>query len=66
MMIMLAYIFHDWPSVKAEVLKELQLYWSCEDEIAVLDGIMLKGIGIAVPASLQNKTLNQLHLNHMT
>ena len=31
------YIMHSWQSTKDEVLKELQLYWSFRDEIAIID-----------------------------
>ena len=36
------YVLQDWPSMKAEVQKELQQYWEFRDEIAITDGITMK------------------------
>ena len=58
------YLLHNWPSAKAGV-QELQLYWSLRHERAITDGIAMKCGRIIIPASLQNKVLNQLHLSHM-
>ena len=59
------YVLHGWPSTNVEVQKELQPYWSFRNEIAVIDGIVMKGIRIIVPTSPQNKALNHLCLSHM-
>ena len=45
-------ILHSWPLNNAEVQKELQAYWFFRDEIALLDGIAMKGRRITVPAAL--------------
>ena len=58
-------ILHNSPSSKFEVQEELQPYWSFRDEIVVIDGIAIKGKRITVPASIQDKTLKQLHINHI-
>ena len=44
---------------------ELQPYWSYRDELAVIDGILLKDRCIIMPNSLREQLLNQLHTNHM-
>ena len=51
------YVLHGWPS-RVEVQKDLQPYWSFRDEIAVINGIVLKTKRIMIPASLQGKGLN--------
>ena len=43
----------------------MKLYWSYRDELAVIDGMILKGRCIIIPNSLRQKVLNQLHTNHM-
>ena len=48
-----------WPSTK------LQPYWSIRDEIAIIDGIAMKGRRIIIHAVLQDRVLKQLHLSHM-
>ena len=46
------YVLHGWPSMRAEVLKGLQPYWSSRDEIAIIDGTIMKRKRIIVQASL--------------
>ena len=58
-------VLHSWPLTKVEVQQELQPNWSFRDEIAIIEGIVMKGRRIIVPAVLQDKVLKQLHLNHM-
>ena len=48
-----------WPSTKAEVQKDLQPYWTFRDEIAVIDGIAMRGGRIIIHAELQDKALKQ-------
>ena len=50
--------------MKANVQVVLQPYWSLRNEIAIIDGIPMKVRRIIIPASLQNKVLSQLQLNH--
>ena len=50
---------------KLRFKNELQPYWSSRDNIAITDGITMKGRIIVVPASLENKALNHLQLNQM-
>ena len=35
-------MMHGWQSTRAEVIKEVQLYWSFRDEIAVIVRIVMK------------------------
>ena len=58
-------IIAGWPDSKDEINAELKLYWAYRDELAVLDGIILKGRCIIIPNSLRQQVLNQLHTNHM-
>ena len=58
------YILHGWLSTKSEVQKDLH-HTGHYKEIGIIDGIVMKGRRIIVPASPQNKALNQMQLNHM-
>ena len=40
-------------------------YWSYKDDLAVMDGIVMKGRCIIVPEVLKHQALDQLHVNHM-
>ena len=58
------YVIHDWPSPEAKVKEEVQLYWQFRDNMLVSDGIVMKS-RIAIPTSLQQRRLEQLHINYM-
>ena len=67
------FIIAGWPNSKDEVSKELKLYWSYRDELAVINGVVLKGRHIIIPKgrhiiiipnSLKQQILDQLHINH--
>ena len=59
------FIITGWPYSKDEISEELNLYWSYRDELAVIDGVILKGRCIIIPNSLRQQGLDQLHINHM-
>ena len=54
-----------WPSTKDELYVNLKPYWLYRDELAVIDGIVLKDRHIGIPNSLRQQVLDQLHTNHM-
>ena len=58
-------IITGWADSRDELHLNLQPYWSYRDELAVIDGIILKGKCIIIPNSLREQVLNQLHTNHM-
>ena len=58
-------IIAGWPNMKDELHVELKPYWLYRDELAVIDGIILKGRHIVIPQSLRQQILEQLHTNHM-
>ena len=60
-----SFIIAGWPSTIDELQTDLKPYWSYRDELAVTDGIMLKGRHIIIPTSLKQQVLDKLHANHM-
>ena len=58
-------IIAGWPDSKDEINTYLKPYWAYRDELAGIDGIILKGRHIIIPTSLRQQVLNQLHTNHM-
>ena len=52
-------------TTEAEVITEVQPYWSFTNKVVDIDGIMMKGRRAIIPASRQKRALNQLHVNHM-
>ena len=60
-----SFIIAGWPDTKDKLHADLRPYWSYRDELAVIDGVILKGRCIVIPNSLRQQVLNQLHTNHM-
>ena len=58
-------IISGWPDKKDKLHADLRPYWSYRGELAVIDGIIIKGRHIVIPNSLKQQVLNQLHTNHM-
>ena len=58
-------IIAGWPDTKDMLHADLKVYWSYRDELAVIDGVILKGRHIFIPTNLQHQILEQLHTNHM-
>ena len=51
-------IISGWPDSRDELHTGLQPYWSYRDEMAVIDGIILKGKCIIIPNSLNEQVLS--------
>ena len=57
-------ITNGWPERQCLLPTPLRPYWSYRDELAVEDGLVLKGDRIFIPLSLQAETLMKLHESH--
>ena len=58
-------IIAGWPSTRDEFHSDLRLYWSYRDDLAVINGVVMKGRCRNIPAVLKQQVLDQLHTNHM-
>lgn len=60
-------ITQGWPNTRSECLAHLHAliyFWNYCDKLAVIDGVILKGICILILQSLQADVLQQLHYAH--
>ena len=57
-------VYQGWPNLIKEVPEILKPYWSYRDEIALEDGIMMKGHRIIIPKEMQPEILLKLHASH--
>ena len=55
----------DWPENKDQIPQDKRTYWTFHDDMAVIDGIILKGRCIVILVSLQRQALEQHHINHI-
>jgi hypothetical protein len=53
-----------WPDTKNETPHSVREYWTIRDELAILDGIVYRGMRIVVPPSLRKEMLMQIHETH--
>ena len=60
-----SFIITDWLSVKDGLHSDLRSYWAYRDDLAVIDGVVMKGRQIIIPTALKQQVLDQLHTNHM-
>ena len=57
-------ILHGWPETRSSCPANLLDYWNYRDELAVEDGLILKGTRVVIPRSLVNDVLLQIHFAH--
>ena len=53
-----------WPEKRRDVPKQIQPYWPFRDELAVEDGLVVKGPRIVIPRILTPTILSKLHEGH--
>ena len=57
-------ITQGWPNIRSDCPAQLNAFWNYLDELTVSDGVILKGMRILIPKSLQADLLQQLHYGH--
>ena len=57
-------IVSGWPERRQDLPKVLHPFWPFRDELAVEDGLIIKGKCIVIPATQQQLILSQLHEGH--
>lgn len=53
-----------WPETRNDLAPALRPYWSFRDELAIEDGLIMKGGRVIIPLSLQAFILSKLHEGH--
>ena len=56
-----AMIQAEWPETKWQVLHSIREYWESRDELAVLGGVIYRGMKIVVPPSMRPAMLALIH-----
>ena len=55
-----------WPRTKDKLHTDIKPYRYYRDDLAVIDGVVMKGRYIIIPTELKQQALDQLHLNHIS
>lgn len=58
-----AYCQSGWPS-RQELLGPVKLYYSVAEQLSVVDGLLMRGSRIVIPASLRIEMLDKIHTGH--
>lgn len=58
-------IIDGWPDSKKQLPNAARPYWDSRSELAILDGIVYKGMRIVVPPSQHKSMLNLIHKSHL-
>ena len=53
-----------WPGSRKGLASPLRPYWSCRDEMAVEDGLILKGERVVIPQRMRADILGKIHEGH--
>ena len=59
------YIHDGFQETKADCARSIRNYFNFREELAVIDGFIVKGHHVVIPSSLQNEALRLLHSSHM-
>ena len=59
------YITRGWPKKRSGLQEDLKCFWSCREELSVIDGVIYKGERPVIPASMPKGILKQLHKSHL-
>ena len=54
-----------WPETKRQVPHSIREYWESREELAVLDGVIYRGMRIVVPPSMRPAMLALIHGTHL-
>ena len=57
-------IITGWPDSMQDLPDNLHPYWCFRDELTILDGLVMKGSRVVIPASMRPETLTHLHDAH--
>lgn len=58
------YIRNGWPKSIRDIDKDLHPFWPFQDELAILNGLIMKGNRIIMPTTLRSDMINHLHDTH--
>ena len=58
------HIIDGWPETLNDLSESLKPYWCFRDELALLDGVVMKSNRVVVPTAMREETLQRLHDGH--
>ena len=50
---------------KKQLPQDIRMYWTFRDDMAVINGVVIKGKSIVIPKASQQQVLKQVHINHL-
>ena len=65
MQVLTRYIKSGWPLNRKHIPKEISPYYTYQEELCMLDGLIMKGNQIVLPQLLRNEMKKLLHNGHL-
>ena len=65
MKVLTEHIMSGWPEHRSRCQQEVLPYWNYRDELSVVDGFIMKGTRIVIPAKLRTDILAKIHAGHL-
>ena len=59
------YVIQGWPECKNQLPQDIRTYWMFRDDMAVVNGKVIKDRHIVILGALQQQVLKQLHTYHI-
>lgn len=60
-----SYLMEGWPDSKEQCHITAATFWTFRDELSIIDGIIMKGEKVFVPAALRPEMLKKIHEGHL-
>ena len=57
-------IFNGWPTYRKQCPQELWDFWNFRCDLALEDGLALKGSRVVIPKAMRGQVLQAIHLGH--
>ena len=54
-----------WPNTKSDSNNKVKPFWDSRSELTEIDGLILKGQRIVIPAKMQQNVLKRIHVGHL-
>ena len=58
-------IMEGWPKSKNQCSERIKIYWSLQEELSVVEGLIFKGSRLVIPRAMRQEMLDKIHEGHM-
>ena len=63
--LIMRYVLDGWPGNANECAEPAQPYFTCREELTIVDGLLVKANRIVIPTDMRHDCLETLHVPHL-